>query len=134
MRVCSRLLILMALGVLAGCASESASEPSAVTASIADMDQMPRSQGMAKANGIEIAYEMVGPSDGEAVLFILGLGGQMSDEPDPLIEALAEAGFRAIRFDNRDIGRSTKLEEAGPPPDMETIITAIAEGKPPKKW
>jgi pimeloyl-ACP methyl ester carboxylesterase len=89
-----------------------------------------RTAGQANANGIELAYESVGPTDAEAVLIIAGLGGYMSEEPDPLSEELARRGYRAIRFDNRDIGRSTKLEAAGPPPDYQTIVSAIAAGKP----
>lgn len=130
MRIGSSLLVLIALGLLAGCSNDSASESSADLARAAEPAPIERAQGIAHANGIEIAYEMVGPPQGEAVLFILGLGGQMSEGPDSFIEALAARGFRAIRFDNRDIGRSTKLEKAGPPPSMETIIAALSEGKP----
>lgn len=64
---------------------------------------MPR----AKANGIEIEYETFGPDDAPAVLLINGLGSQMTRWPAPFCEKLVARGFRAIRFDNRDVGLST---------------------------
>ncbi|MFN3573073.1 MAG: alpha/beta fold hydrolase [Phenylobacterium sp.] len=64
---------------------------------------MPR----AKANGIEIEYETFGRDDAPAVLLINGLGSQMTRWPAPFCEKLVARGFRAIRFDNRDVGLST---------------------------
>jgi len=64
---------------------------------------MPR----AKANGIEIEYETFGPDNAPAVLLINGLGSQMTRWPVPFCEKLVAGGFRAIRFDNRDVGLST---------------------------
>ncbi|MBC7166811.1 alpha/beta hydrolase [Phenylobacterium sp.] len=64
---------------------------------------MPR----AKANGIEIEYETFGPDNAPAVLLINGLGSQMTRWPVPFCEKLVARGFRAIRFDNRDVGLST---------------------------
>jgi len=64
---------------------------------------MPR----AAANGIEIEYETFGPEDAPAVLLINGLGSQMTRWPVPFCEKLVARGYRAIRFDNRDVGRST---------------------------
>lgn len=92
---------------------------------------MNRWSATAQANGISIAWQAVGPLDGEVVLIIAGLGGQMTAAPDPLSEGLAARGFRAIRFDNRDIGLSTHLDAAGPPPDHEAILSAVAAGEPP---
>lgn len=64
---------------------------------------MPR----AAANGIEIEYETFGPEDAPAVLLINGLGSQMTRWPVPFCEKLVARGYRAIRFDNRDVGHST---------------------------
>lgn len=64
---------------------------------------MPR----AAVNGIEIEYETFGPDDAPAVLLINGLGSQMTRWPVPFCEKLVARGYRAIRFDNRDVGRST---------------------------
>lgn len=64
---------------------------------------MPR----AAVNGIEIEYETFGPADAPAVLLINGLGSQMTRWPVPFCEKLVARGYRAVRFDNRDVGRST---------------------------
>jgi pimeloyl-ACP methyl ester carboxylesterase len=69
--------------------------------------------GFAKANGISIAYECFGAENKDAVLFIAGTGMQLIDWPDELMEGIAEAGFRAIRYDNCDSGLSTKFSDAG---------------------
>lgn len=64
---------------------------------------MPR----AAVNGIEIEYETFGPDDAPAVLLINGLGSQMTRWPILFCEKLVARGYRAIRFDNRDVGLST---------------------------
>lgn len=65
---------------------------------------------VAEANGIEIAYEGFGPKDREAIVLIMGLGAQLTQWPVELCEALVARGYRVIRFDNRDVGLSTKIE------------------------
>ncbi|MBK9341875.1 MAG: alpha/beta hydrolase [Dehalococcoidia bacterium] len=76
----------------------------------------------APANGIEICYDTFGQPVNPALLLVMGLGGQMTAwEPD-FCEALANAGFHVIRFDNRDTGLSTKMESA-PPPDIGKAMT-----------
>jgi len=64
------------------------------------------------ANGISIAYQDFGEPDDPAVLLIMGLGAQLIHWPDELVLDLADAGYRVIRFDNRDAGLSEKLWEA----------------------
>ena len=64
---------------------------------------------LAKANGIEICYEIFGAADAEPMLLIMGLGAQMIHWDDEFCHALASRGFRVVRFDNRDIGLSTKF-------------------------
>jgi pimeloyl-ACP methyl ester carboxylesterase len=64
----------------------------------------------AKSNGIELCYETFGSSDDPALLLVMGLGAQMIAWPDTFCEALASRGFHVIRYDNRDVGLSTKLE------------------------
>ena len=61
-----------------------------------------------RANGIEIEYESIG--SGEPLVLIMGLGAQLILWPDELCEMLVERGFRVIRFDNRDVGLTTKIE------------------------
>jgi pimeloyl-ACP methyl ester carboxylesterase len=68
------------------------------------------------ANGIEIFYEEQGPKDAEPLLMIMGIGTQLIHWPDELCDMLVERGFRIIRFDNRDMGLSTKLDWHGSPP------------------
>jgi pimeloyl-ACP methyl ester carboxylesterase len=64
---------------------------------------------LAKANGIEICYDIFGSADAEPLLLIMGLSAQMVLWDDEFCQQLAQHGFRVIRFDNRDIGQSTKL-------------------------
>ena len=72
-----------------------------------------------QANGLRIEVEDAGGA-GEPVLLIMGLGGQLIHWPDAFLHALAGAGYRAVRFDNRDAGLSQRLPELGRP----NLITA----------
>ena len=65
---------------------------------------------MAHANGIELCYETFGSPTDPAIVLIMGLGGQMILWPDAFCEQIAARGFHVIRFDNRDIGRSSKID------------------------
>lgn len=69
----------------------------------------------ASANGIEIAYESFGSPDGRPLLLIMGLGAQLIHWDDGFCELLAEQGHHVVRFDNRDVGLSTHLHDAGVP-------------------
>jgi pimeloyl-ACP methyl ester carboxylesterase len=64
---------------------------------------------IARANGIEICYEIFGDANAEPLLLIMGLAAQMIHWDDDFCRQLAARGFRVIRFDNRDIGKSTRL-------------------------
>jgi len=64
---------------------------------------------IAHANGIELCYEIFGEPTAEPMVLIMGLGAQMIHWEDDFCRQLAARGFRVIRFDNRDIGKSTKL-------------------------
>jgi pimeloyl-ACP methyl ester carboxylesterase len=64
---------------------------------------------IARANGIDICYEIFGDAAAEPMLLIMGLGAQMIHWDDDFCRQLAARGFRVIRFDNRDIGKSGKL-------------------------
>lgn len=72
---------------------------------------MPRTQ----ANGIEIEYETFGRCEDTAVLLIMGLGGQLTMWPDDFCERLAASGYYVVRYDNRDVGLSSKLDQLGKP-------------------
>jgi len=69
----------------------------------------------ARANGIEIAYDTFGVKGDDPLLLIMGLSAQMILWEDIFCEGLAERGFYVIRFDNRDVGMSTKISSAGMP-------------------
>lgn len=70
---------------------------------------------VAQANDIEIHYETFGADDAEPLVLIMGLACQMLFWPEAFCERLASRGFRVIRFDNRDIGLSTKFDHAPVP-------------------
>ena len=67
----------------------------------------------AHANGIAIEYEEIGPPDAPVILLIMGLGMQLVAWPDSFCEGLAAYGFRVVRFDNRDVGLSTRMPSPG---------------------
>ena len=64
---------------------------------------------LAKSNGIEICYDIFGAADAEPLLLIMGLSAQMVLWDDEFCQQLAARGFRVVRFDNRDIGHSSKM-------------------------
>jgi pimeloyl-ACP methyl ester carboxylesterase len=64
-------------------------------------------------NGIEIAYDTSGDRTDPAVLLIMGLGGPLNWWDTELCAMIADRGFWVIRYDNRDVGRSTKLTGLG---------------------
>lgn len=67
-----------------------------------------------QVNGLELEVEVFNPG-GEPLLLIMGLGAQLVHWPRGFCEGLAQEGFEVIRFDNRDIGRSTWLDHLGVP-------------------
>jgi pimeloyl-ACP methyl ester carboxylesterase len=71
--------------------------------------------------GISLCYERFGNESDPPMLLIMGLGTQMIGWPDEFCVQLADRGFHVVRFDNRDIGRSTKVQ--GPPPTPRQIFT-----------
>lgn len=67
------------------------------------------------ANGLHLEVEDQGPVDAEPLLMIMGLGMQLVAWPDGLLKLLLAAGFRVIRFDNRDAGLSQHFDHLGVP-------------------
>jgi pimeloyl-ACP methyl ester carboxylesterase len=67
--------------------------------------------GKAKANGIEIYYESFGNDEDQAIVLIMGLDAQCLIWSKYFIEPLVYNGYRVIRFDNRDIGLSTWIDD-----------------------
>src|ERR1700758_4473465 len=78
------------------------------------------------ANGIDLCYDEVGDAKAPVILLIMGLGTQMIAWPDAFCFALAQRGFRVVRFDNRDIGLSTKIENAAPVDLIAAFARAMA--------
>ena len=66
--------------------------------------------GTAKSGDIEIYYEDMGDENHPPVLLIMGLGAQLLLWRKEFCEKLVDQGLRVIRFDNRDVGLSTKLQ------------------------
>jgi pimeloyl-ACP methyl ester carboxylesterase len=76
---------------------------------------------IAPANGIELVYQEMGDPEGKPLLLVMGLATQMIAWNPDFCSLLADRGFRVIRFDNRDIGRSTKLKSAGVPSRVDML-------------
>src|SRR5947209_7115421 len=69
----------------------------------------------AQVGDIELAYETFGDPGDPPVLLVMGLATQMIGWPDDFCRDLADRGLFVVRFDNRDIGLSTHLSDAGAP-------------------
>ena len=67
---------------------------------------------------VRLCYETFGSEDDPPILLIMGLGMQMIGWPEDFCEQLAERGFYVVRFDNRDIGRSTRIHGRPPTPSQ----------------
>ncbi|MEA2453857.1 MAG: hypothetical protein QOI45_119 [Thermoleophilaceae bacterium] len=80
-------------------------------------------EGTARANGIEIVYETIGDPSNPPLLLVMGLGMQLIHWDRELCEQLAERGLHVIRFDNRDSGRSTKID--APVPDVRRALIGL---------
>jgi pimeloyl-ACP methyl ester carboxylesterase len=74
-------------------------------------------ESTARVNGVELAYETFGDPVDETILLIMGLGVQMLGWDEEFCRMVAGRGYRVVRFDNRDVGHSTKIE-GGPRPDV----------------
>ena len=81
----------------------------------------------AEANGLTLAYETFGEEGDPPVLLIMGLGTQMIFWDDGLCEALAASGLYVVRFDNRDVGLSSHLDQA-PVPDLAAVTAGDTSG------
>ncbi len=73
-------------------------------------------------NGIRLCYRTNGPADGVPLLLVAGLGLDLTVWPRAFVDGLVGRGFRVIRCDNRDIGRSTRINQ--PPPSTWRVLLA----------
>src|SRR5690349_3928596 len=87
------------------------------------MPAMPR----AAVNGIELEYETFGDQNNPPLVLVMGLGAQMILWEDAFCAQLAASGFHVVRFDNRDIGLSTQLDDAGVPNVYEVMQAAMMQ-------
>ncbi|MDQ6836157.1 MAG: alpha/beta fold hydrolase [Actinomycetota bacterium] len=80
---------------------------------------------LARIGPIKLCYETFGARDATPLLLVMGLASQMILWDEEFCESLAARGFWVIRFDNRDVGRSTILRDA-PIPKRWQLLTRDA--------
>jgi pimeloyl-ACP methyl ester carboxylesterase len=78
-----------------------------------------------KARGLEFEYETFGDPGAAPMLLVMGLGAQMLAWPEPFCQMLAERGFLVIRYDNRDVGLSARLDHLGVPNPLQVFAGAV---------
>jgi pimeloyl-ACP methyl ester carboxylesterase len=79
---------------------------------------------------VELYYDTFGNPSDPALLLVNGLGSQCINYAEPWCEKFAAEGFFVIRFDNRDVGRSTKFADFAP--DLAGLVKAKVEGREPR--
>ncbi|MCP3990825.1 MAG: alpha/beta fold hydrolase [Actinomycetia bacterium] len=84
-------------------------------------------QQTTKANDIELCFETLGDPSNPTLLLVMGFTAQMTVWPIEFCHALADHGFHIIRFDNRDVGLSTKTD--GQPPDAIALMAKAQAGE-----
>ena len=81
-----------------------------------------------EVNGIQIEYDTFGDIGSKPLLMVKGIGQQMITWSDEFCSLLARAGHYVIRFDHRDVGLSSKLENEKTP-ELAEIVAAVARGE-----
>jgi pimeloyl-ACP methyl ester carboxylesterase len=81
-----------------------------------------------KSNGIDLAYDTFGARSSEPLVLIMGLAAQMITWDEAFCAQLADRGFWVVRFDNRDIGLSTRLQQFAVP-DLASLIKQLLLGE-----
>ncbi|HET9185823.1 MAG TPA: alpha/beta fold hydrolase, partial [Solirubrobacterales bacterium] len=77
---------------------------------------------LAPVNGIDLAYQEMGDPTAEPMLLVMGLATQMIAWDQEFCSMLVDRGFRVVRFDNRDIGHSTRVRSAGVPRFVDMVV------------
>ncbi len=72
-------------------------------------------EAVISVNGLEIAYDSFGSPNDPPLLLVGGLGMSLIGWDPDFCRLLADQGFWVIRFDNRDVGHSSKLDQFGVP-------------------
>jgi len=81
------------------------------------------------SNGIQLCYETFGDRTNPPLILIMGLATQMIVWDDDFCNLLAARGFWVIRFDNRDIGMSTRFPKARTPSFAELMLAQLTRIK-----
>lgn len=81
-----------------------------------------------RANGIALEYDVSGSENGVPLLLIMGFGSQMTSWTPSFRDGLVAAGFRVVRFDNRDVGLSQRFTGT---PAARDVAAAVAAGQTP---
>ena len=74
-----------------------------------ETNNIPKTPGWAQNGDVRIVWEHWG-SEGMPLLLVNGLGSPMVSYEDGLVAGFIEAGFQVVRFDNRDLGRSSRMD------------------------
>jgi pimeloyl-ACP methyl ester carboxylesterase len=97
---------------------------------VSDTDPFSHEQHIAVGD-LDIAYETFGDPADPPMLLVMGLGTQMVGWPEDLCQDLADHGYWVIRYDNRDIGRSTQLDHLPAPALSAMAGLALRTKRPP---
>jgi len=81
------------------------------------------------ANGLELEYDTFGDPANPPLVLVMGLGAQMITWEPGFCELLAAKGFHVVRFDNRDVGLSSYLDDL-PVPDLAAILAGDTSSAP----
>jgi pimeloyl-ACP methyl ester carboxylesterase len=80
---------------------------------------MPRAK---VSDTIELEYDITGDAGAPPLVLVMGFGQQMIAWDPRFCAKIADEGFRVVRFDNRDVGLSTKLAQHGTPDFMRAMM------------
>jgi pimeloyl-ACP methyl ester carboxylesterase len=83
---------------------------------------------VAHANGIDICFDTFGDPADPTVLLVMGLGSQMIHWDAEFCQGIVDRGFHVVRFDNRDMGESTRIDE---PVDIFAVMGAMGSDDTP---
>ena len=78
---------------------------------------------------VELFYDTTGDADDPPVVLVAGLGQQMIGWETDAVRDLADQGHFVVRFDNRDVGLSTKLSGEV---SLMSVLSAAVTGRTPK--
>ena len=76
-----------------------------------------------------IHYDTKGDREDPSILLVMGYTEPMTSFKEGFCQFLVDAGYHVIRFDNRDVGLTSKTQTA--PPDIQAIVTAVMTGQTP---